>query len=59
MQDIKAAGFINRLSKDPWGGDYEFTCPGEKTNVDVISAGPDLELGTDDDITNYGDASEE
>ena len=59
MQDLMQAGFINKISKDPWGGDYEFTCPGTKSNVDVVSGGPDLEVGTEDDITNYGEESAE
>ncbi|MCA9710428.1 MAG: type II secretion system protein GspG [Myxococcales bacterium] len=58
LQDLKAAGFISRVSKDPWGGDYTFTCPGEKTSVDVVSPGEDGELGTPDDITNYDDEGE-
>lgn len=53
MQDLKAAGFINKISKDPWGGDYEFKCPGDKMSVDVMSAGPDGDMGTEDDITNF------
>jgi general secretion pathway protein G len=58
LQDLKAAGFIARVSKDPWGGEYTFTCPGEKSAVDVISPGEDGEVGTADDITNYGDDAE-
>lgn len=53
MQELKASGFIARVSKDPWGEDYTFTCPGEKTSVDVVSSGPDTTPGTDDDIANY------
>lgn len=53
LQDLKAAGFIARVSKDPWGGDYQFKCPGEKTGVDVVSAGEDQEFDTPDDIANY------
>ena len=53
LQDLKAAGFIARVSKDPWGGDYTFKCPGEKTSVDVVSPGEDGEMGTADDIANY------
>ncbi len=53
LQDLKAAGFIARVTKDPWGGDYQFKCPGEKTSVDVVSPGEDGEFGTADDISNY------
>jgi general secretion pathway protein G len=61
LQDVKASGFINKVSKDPWGTDYELKCPGEQlpNSVDVISAGPDLEFGTPDDIANYHDGTED
>lgn len=59
LEDLKAAGFISRVAKDPWGGDYTFKCPGEKTSVDVMSPGEDGEMGTADDITNYGEEGEE
>jgi general secretion pathway protein G len=55
LQDLKAAGFINKIGKDPWGNDYDFKCPGEKMTVDVVSAGPDGALGSEDDIANYDD----
>ena len=53
LQDLKAAGFINKIGKDPWGNDYDFKCPGEKAAVDVVSGGPDGQLGNEDDIANY------
>jgi general secretion pathway protein G len=61
LQDVKASGFINKVSKDPWGTDYELRCPGEKlpNSVDVVSAGPDREFGTPDDIANYDDDQDE
>jgi general secretion pathway protein G len=55
LQDLKAAGIASKISKDPWGNDYQIKCPGEQTEVDVISAGPDGEVGNEDDITNYQD----
>lgn len=57
MQDLKAAGIIDKVAKDPWGTDYEFKCPGEKDGIDVVSAGPDGEMGTADDIASYDDPS--
>ena len=53
LQEVKAAGDINKVSQDPWGNDYEIKCPGEKTSVDVISGGPDGQIGTEDDISNF------
>ncbi|MBV1858715.1 MAG: type II secretion system protein GspG [Nannocystaceae bacterium] len=59
LQDLKASGVAAKVSKDPWGNDYEIKCPGEKTSVDVISAGPDGEVGTEDDVNNYTDEADE
>lgn len=36
-------------SKDPWGTPFEIAC--DDTEPSVISAGPDKELNTEDDIT--------
>jgi len=59
LQDLRAAGAITRVIKDPWGAEYEIKCPGEHGTVDVTSPGPDGELGTDDDISNYDDEVDE
>jgi general secretion pathway protein G len=54
MQDLKAAGIASKVSKDPWGSEYELRCPGaEGRSVDIISPGKDKEVGTEDDITNF------
>ena len=53
LADLKAAGVINKVSKDPWGKDYVLTCPGEHGSIDVVSYGPDGEPGGDDDITSW------
>lgn len=54
MEDLKAAGIINRISKDPWGEPYTFECKG--TDIKVMSSGPDAKSGTDDDISNQDEA---
>ncbi|MCP4613242.1 MAG: type II secretion system major pseudopilin GspG [Planctomycetes bacterium] len=43
--------------KDPWGNKYEYQCPGQQntTSYDIASAGPDSQLGNEDDITNFDD----
>ena len=44
---------------DSWGTPYEYVFPGQlnrsaiANTYDLISAGPDRALGTEDDITNY------
>ncbi|GAA0811936.1 type II secretion system major pseudopilin GspG [Colwellia sp. D2M02] len=46
-------GYIKRLPKDPWGNEYVLLNPGENGKMDVFSAGPDGEAGTEDDIGNW------
>lgn len=46
-------GFIKRLPEDPWGQPYQLLSPGEMAAVDIYSAGPDMQTGTDDDIGNW------
>ncbi|WP_163932255.1 type II secretion system major pseudopilin GspG [Paraferrimonas sp. SM1919] len=46
-------GYIMRLPQDPWGGDYYLVSPGENGVIDIFSAGPDMEVGTEDDIGNW------
>ncbi|HET7500119.1 MAG TPA: serine/threonine-protein kinase [Kofleriaceae bacterium] len=40
---------------DPWGHDYDVTCADQPADqiVGVRSAGPDGEIGTDDDLTSW------
>ncbi|MCV2885803.1 type II secretion system major pseudopilin GspG [Aestuariibacter sp. AA17] len=46
-------GFIKRLPEDPWGNPYQLLNPGEMSNIDIFSNGPDQQPGTDDDIGNW------
>ena len=52
-QDLKAAGIIQKITKDPWGSDYVIKCPGEHGSVDISSPGKDGEMGTEDDINSW------
>jgi len=45
-------GYINRLPKDPWGGDYQYLNPGTHGKIDIFSFGPDG-TASDDDIGNW------
>lgn len=51
MLDLKDAGVVARVTKDPWDSEYVFTCPGKDGPVDVLSFGPDRKPGGGDDIT--------
>ncbi len=46
-------GYVKRLPKDPWNGDYQLVSPGEMGKIDVFSMGPDGTAGTEDDIGNW------
>jgi general secretion pathway protein G len=49
-------GYITRLPKDPWGGDYQYLSPGVKGEIDVFSLGADQKPGgdgVDADIGNW------
>lgn len=58
MQDLKAAGILGKVQKDPWGEEFVITCPGQHGPVDVTSLGPDKKPGGDDDINSWEDAKE-
>lgn len=46
-------GYIRRLPQDPWGNEYLMQSPGEFGDIDIFSAGPDGQAGSDDDIGNW------
>lgn len=53
----RAGGYIERLPKDPWGGDYLYLSPGQRGEIDVYSLGSDGQPGgegTAADIGNWG-----
>jgi general secretion pathway protein G len=43
------------IPPDPWGHPYVYECPGkhDEKSYDLMSAGPDGQAGTADDITNW------
>ena len=43
------------IPSDPWGNPYAYVFPGKHnpSSYDVSSAGPDGQMGTDDDICNW------
>jgi general secretion pathway protein G len=57
IKNWKAGGYIERISKDPWGNDYVFTFPGTHGKAyDLCSLGADGEPGGDGinaDICNW------
>jgi general secretion pathway protein G len=52
----KSGGYIDKLPKDPWGGQYQYMSPGIKGEVDVFSFGADGQpggSGNDADIGSW------
>ena len=52
-RNYRRGGYIQRLPTDPWGNEYLLLSPGEFGDIDIFSAGPDGQTGTDDDIGNW------
>lgn len=44
---------MDSIPPDPWGEAFIYKCPGDHSDFDIISKGPDRKLGTDDDINNF------
>ena len=55
LDDLVAQKYLKKGLKDPWGKDFIFRCPGtnDPDAADVISAGPDKQEGTADDIKSW------
>jgi general secretion pathway protein G len=47
--------YLESIPRDPWGNPYVYTYPGRHNpnGYDLLSAGPDGRVGTDDDIGNW------
>ncbi|MCL1124015.1 type II secretion system major pseudopilin GspG [Shewanella surugensis] len=52
-RNYRPDGYVKRLPQDPWRNDYMLLSPGEHGKIDVFSAGPDGQAGTEDDIGNW------
>jgi general secretion pathway protein G len=46
--------------EDPWKNKYNYQYPGQHNNLgyDLISSGPDSQLGTEDDISNFDESQQ-
>ncbi|UJF22168.1 type II secretion system major pseudopilin GspG [Shewanella sp. OMA3-2] len=52
-RNYREGGYVKRLPQDPWRNDYLLLSPGENSKLDIFSAGPDGQPGTEDDIGNW------
>ncbi len=41
----KIGGYLDRLPKDPWGGEYQYLNPGIQGEIDILSYGADGKPG--------------
>lgn len=44
--------YLESLPKDPWDNAYELREGDSRDDWEVVSAGPDLSMGTEDDVSN-------
>lgn len=52
--------YLEEVPKDGFGQPFEYKYPSEHgKDYDLISGGPDREIGTEDDITNYDQDGED
>ena len=50
----KQGGYLDRLPKDPWGGDYQYLSPGVRGEIDVFSLGADRARGGEGNNADIG-----
>lgn len=52
-RNYREGGYVKRLPQDPWRNEYLLLSPGENGKLDIFTAGPDGQPGTEDDIGNW------
>jgi general secretion pathway protein G len=52
-RNYRPDGYLKRLPQDPWRSDYLLLSPGENGKIDIFSAGPDGQAGSEDEIGNW------
>jgi general secretion pathway protein G len=50
----KVGGYLERMPKDPWGGDYQYLNPGVHGEIDVFSLGADGQPGGEGEGADIG-----
>lgn len=50
----KQGGYIDRLPKDPWGQEYQYLSPGQRSPVEIYSLGADGQPGGDETNADIG-----
>ncbi|RJX72440.1 type II secretion system protein GspG [Vibrio sinensis] len=44
-KNYRDGGYIKRLPNDPWGNEYQYLSPGDKSSVDIFTLGADGQEG--------------
>ncbi|MCE9680141.1 type II secretion system major pseudopilin GspG [Shewanella sp. AS1] len=52
-RNYRSDGYVKRLPQDPWRNNYLLLSPGERGKIDIFSAGPDGQPGTEDDVGSW------
>jgi len=50
----KQGGYLERVPRDPWGGDYQYLSPGVHGEIDVFSLGADHARGGEGNGADIG-----
>lgn len=50
----KTGGYLDKLPKDPWGGNYQYLSPGIKGELDIFSLGADGQAGGEGNDADIG-----
>ena len=46
-RNYKPGGYLDKLPKDPWGGEYQYLSPGVRSEIDIFTYGADNQPGCD------------
>jgi general secretion pathway protein G len=50
----KSGGYLERVPRDPWGGEYQYLNPGVRGEIDVFSLGADRARGGEGNGADIG-----
>ena len=54
LKNWREGGYIKKLTKDPWGNEYQYQYPGSNSEFDVFSLGSDAAVGGSGEAADIG-----
>ena len=54
LKNWRKGGYVKKLSKDPWGNEYQYQYPGSNGEFDIFSLGADAAVGGSDEGADIG-----